>query len=201
MSDLAFVRRCTGGDKEAWNEFIEKYSLLIYSYIHSVLKIRGTAAARENIDDLFQDIFLSLSKDNYRKLRGFQGKNGCSLASWLRQVTVNRTIDFLRALRPALSIDQEDEEGNALKDILVDSSGPAPDGLSYKEKLSNLEECIAGLGRDDKLFLELHLKRGVSLEKMKECLRISRGAVDMRKSRIIERLKECFKAQGLLLDF
>ena len=39
------------------------------------------------------------------------------------------------------------------------------------------------------------------LEVLKEHFRVSRGAIDMRKSRIIDRLRECFKHKGFALDF
>ncbi|MDD5165788.1 MAG: sigma-70 family RNA polymerase sigma factor [Candidatus Omnitrophica bacterium] len=201
MNDLEFVRRCASGDKLAWDEFVDKYSRLIYNYIHSVFKVKGFASARENIDDLFQEIFLSLTQDNFKRLKTFKGKNGCSLASWLRQVTINRTIDYIRRLKPAISIDAENDDGLSLKDMLVDGSAPAFDSVAQAETMINLADCIEKLAQDDKYFLELHINQQLNLEELKSHLGVSRGAVDMRKSRILERLKECFKGKGLLLDF
>lgn len=199
MNDLKFVQKCIKGDKESWDQFVEKYSRLIYNYIHGVFKAKGHSFSQGNIADLFQEIFLSLTQDNFKRLRSFKAKNGCSLASWLRQVTINRTIDYLRRLQPALSLDEENEEGFSLKDTLVDGSIGAVDAVSRKEKLAHLTDCIKRLGNDDKYFLELHLNRGLSLQELKLHFRASRGAIDMRKKRIVERLRECFKGKGVLL--
>lgn len=201
MDDLEFVQRCVKGDKQAWDEFLKTYSRLIYNYIHNTLKIKGHPAAQENINDLFQEIFLSLTKDNFKKLKSFQARNGCSLASWLRQVTVNIAIDYLRKSRPALSLEQEDEEGLSLKDILADGSPPVSAAFEQEERLWHLKDCIKGLAREDKYFLELHLNQGVGLEELSRHLGVSRGVIDMRKHRIIDRLKECFKNKGFRLDF
>jgi len=201
MNDLEFVQRCVKGDKQAWNEFVEKYSSLIYNYIHSVLKIKGYTFAQENINDLFQEIFLSLVKDNFRKLSSFQARNGCSLASWLRQVTVNFTIDYIRKLKPSVSIDEETDEGFNLAEILPSNYPSAADTLSREERLTHLKDCIDRLDIDDKYFLELNLNRGVELEELKDYFKISRAAVDMRKLRIVERLRECFKGKFRALDF
>lgn len=201
MNDLDFVQRCIKGDKQSWDQFVDKYSRLIYNYIISVFKIKGYVFIRENVEDLFQEIFLSLTQDNFKRLRSFKGKNGCSLASWLRQVTINRTIDYIRRLKPAVSIDEENDDGFSLKDTLVDNSADAVDIAGKSETMAHLVDCIERLNKDDKYFLELHVNRGINLEKLKLHFRVSRGAVDMRKSRIIERLKECFKNKGLLLDF
>ena len=57
------------------------------------------------------------------------------------------------------------------------------------------------MNSDDKYFLELYINRGLGLDKLKAILRASRPAIDMRKARLIERLRECFKSKGFLLDF
>jgi len=45
------------------------------------------------------------------------------------------------------------------------------------------------------------MNQGLKLQHLADVLSISRSAADMRKSRIIMRLKECFQGKGLLLDF
>ncbi len=201
MSDLEFVRRCVRGDKRAWDEFVEKYSSLIYHYIHSVLKIKGHTFPQDNVNDIFQEIFVSLVKDNFKKLSTFKARNKASLASWLRQVTVNFTIDYIRKLKPGVSIDEEDESGFSLAEILASDSPSAADALSLEEKITRLKECIKRLELEDKYFLELHMHRGVRAEELKAHFRISRAAVDMRKFRIVEKLRECFKSKFKALDF
>jgi RNA polymerase sigma factor (sigma-70 family) len=200
MNDLEFVRRCVKGDRRAWNEFVERYSSLIYNYIHSVLKIKGRTCAEDNVNDLFQEIFLSLAKDNFKKLSSFQARNGCSLASWLRQVTVNFTIDYIRKLKPLVSIDEETDAGFSLAEILASNSPSVTDVLSEEERLRQLKDCIDKLALDDKYFLELHIHRGLGIAELKARFKISRPALDMRKSRIIERLRDCFKRKGFVLS-
>jgi len=200
MDDLDFVQKCVNGDKQSWDAFVDKYSRLIYSYIYGTLKLKGLGMAQENIEDLFQGIFLSLVNDNFNKLRSFKAKNGCSLASWLRQVTVNFVIDYLRKLKPALSLDEESEEGFSLKDMLLDKTQPVSEVLKDKERLLQLNDCIQKLDRDDKYFLELHLNRNLALGELTRHFRVSRAAIDMRKFRLIERLRDCFKGKGFLLD-
>lgn len=201
MDDLEFVQRCSKGDELAWNEFVDRYSRLIYSYIHAILRIKGSHLAQENINDLFQEVFLLLAKDNFKKLKTFRGKNGCSLASWLRQVVINYTIDYSRRINLDVSLDAEDEDEMSLKEILASDLPSVTDTLSQNEKLTHLKDCITDLSQDDKYFLELHLNQGLTLEELKSRFKVSRGAIDMRKRRIIERLRECFKSKGFQLDF
>jgi RNA polymerase sigma factor (sigma-70 family) len=201
MDDLEFVQRCVKGDSRDWDEFLKRYSRLIYNYIHKVLDAKGQAFTQEHINDIFQEIFCALIKDNFKRLRSFKARNGCSLASWLRQVTINFTIDYLRKIKPAVSLDEEIGEDFSLKDVLADKTAFITDTLSHEERLKSLNDCIDKLGRDDKYFLELLINRGLKPEELKEHLRLSRGAIDMRKSRIIERLRDCFRSKGFALDF
>ncbi len=195
MDDLEFVQKCLRQDKQAWDEFLIKYSRLIYNYIYSVLNTKGYHLSRDNVSDIFQEILYSLLKDNFRKLRSFKARNGCSLASWLRQVTINATIDYTRRLKPTLSLDEETDDFS-LKDILADESLSITDKLSLQEKFNDLKDCIEGLDNEEQYFLELHFHRDLSLEDLKEHFRLSRGAIDMRKKRVIERLRDCFKKKG-----
>lgn len=200
MDDLEFIQRCVKGDSQPWNEFLNKYSRLIYNYIYNTLNANSPIPTQEHTEDIFQSILRSLIDDNYKKLKSFKARNGCSLASWLRQVTINFTIDYLRKIRPVVSIDAENEEDLSLQDILPDDSIAAPERLIFEEKLDTLKECIEKLGKQEKYFLELHINRGLRLVTLKEHFRISRGAIDMQKSRIIDRLRDCFKIKGFALD-
>jgi RNA polymerase sigma factor (sigma-70 family) len=200
MNDLELVQRFVNGDKQVQDEFLTTYSRLIYNYIHHVVKSKGYTFSQDQIKEIFQDLFCSLINNDFKKLRSFKAKNGCSLASWLRQVTINFTIDYIRKIKPMLSIDEQEDEESSLKDILVDGTALINEVLSDNEKLAQLEDCIDQLDSDDKFFLELNVNQGLSLEYLKGMLNISRGALDMRKSRLIYRLKECFKSKGFLLD-
>ena len=202
MDDLEFLQRCVKGERQSWDKFVDKYSRLIYNYIHSVLKAKGVSKfSQDNIEDLFQEILLSLVQDNFKKLKSFKGRNGCSLASWLRQVVINYTIDYMRKSKPTVSLDEETDDEFSLKDILADDSASITDSLTQEERLTHLKGCIQELDNDDKYFLELHINRGLALGELKDYFKLSRGAIDMRKKRIIERLKGCFRSKGFALDY
>lgn len=200
MGDLEFIQRCAKGDRLAWKEFLDKYSNLIYSYMLSVLRIKDLRLAQENTEDLFQEIFLLLIKDDYKKLNSFKAKNGCSFASWLRQVVINFTLDYSRKFKPAMPLEEETDDGLSLKDILADTSASAIDTLIEKEGVLRLGECIEKLDNDDKYFLELYINQGLTIEEIKGLFRMTRGAIDMRKSRLIQSLRECFRKNSLKIS-
>ena len=200
MDDSELVKKCIKGNKQCWDDFVDKYSRLIYAYIYAILKYKGTQYTQENIHDIFQDVFLSLVEDNFKRLKSFKAKNNCNFASWLRQVATNTAIDHLRSIKTQVSIDWAEADDSCLKELLNDGRLSVVDNISYKERLIHLEDCIEQLGVQDQYFLELHLNQGLTLDQVKEHLKQSRGAVDMRKSRIVERLKDCFKHKGLIFS-
>lgn len=197
MDDLEFIQSCLRGEKQAWSDFILRYSRLIYNYIYSVLTIQGCRLSQGEVEDIFQEIFHSLIKDNYKKLSTYRGRNGCSLGSWLRQVTINFTIDYLRRLKPAVSIHAQEENGG-LQDTLSDSNPGAAQFLNSEENRRTLEKCIGSLELEEQYFLELFLNQELDLDQIMEHLRLNRGAVDMRRSRILRKLRDCFRKKGFL---
>jgi RNA polymerase sigma factor (sigma-70 family) len=199
-TDLEFAQRCAGGDRQAWDEFLIKYSRLIYTYIFSSARSCGATLSSTEKDDIFQEIILSLLDNNSRKLRSFRALNGCTLASWLRQVTVNFTLSRLSRRMPLVSFDGEEPSGRALEDTVADAAKSAALAAQESEDISRLAECIEALENGDKYFLELNMHLGLNLEEIREHLKITRGAADMRKARIVERLRECFKGKGVIAD-
>jgi RNA polymerase sigma factor (sigma-70 family) len=201
MNDLEFVQNCVRGDRQALDQLISNYSRLIYTYIYSILKYKGYNFAQEEIQDIFQELFYLLIKDNFRKLKSFQARGGCSLASWLRQVVVNFTIDYLRRTKNTVSLEEEIGDELSLKDVLSDGNVPADSALLDQERIEELKDCINRLDKEEKFFLKLHFHKGIALEKLKSLFGASRGAIDVQKHRIIQKLKACFKAKGFMLDF
>ena len=200
MDDLEFVQRCVKGDTQARAEFIKRYSRLIYGYIHHVLGAKGFKSPSDHVDDIFQGFIAFLLDENCKKLRVFKAKDGCTLATWIRYLSINFTRDYLRKIRPEFSLDAEIEEGFSFKDILIDGSLSALDSLSEQERFKALDDCIETLDSEDKYFVELNFNQRVSLEVLRDFLKISRGAIDMQKARLMKRLKDCFKHKGFELD-
>jgi len=153
---------------------------------------------QEQTADIFHDIFVSLVSDNFHKLKSFKGKNGCSLASWLRKITINFTIDYVRKYKPLVSLEEEKAEKVTLKDILPAEIPHPSEVLTARQNIETLQECISLLSTEDRYFVELHLYRRMDLEMLRVHLRISRSAIDMRKSRIFDRLRDCFKRKGFM---
>jgi hypothetical protein len=104
----------------------------------------------------------------------------------------------VRRIKPSFSLETAGDSDDGLLGVLVDGADGAFDRLSAGETMTGLKDCVEALGGDDKYFLEMHINRGVRLDDMREHLGISRSAVDVYKSRLMGRLRDCFKRKGFL---
>ena len=99
FSDQELLQECLGGNKIAWDYLVRKYSGLIYRTVEQTLYSSNCANPADEIPDLLNSVLLSLFDQDCKKLRQVRGKNGCSLASWIRIVAVRLTIDHMRKYR------------------------------------------------------------------------------------------------------
>lgn len=93
--EKALLTGCLRDEKSAWDAFVLQYSALVYHTIRKTFSLYHSEPRADLVEDLFQEFFLLLTQDGFKKLRQFRGDRGCSLASWLRVVAARLTIDFL----------------------------------------------------------------------------------------------------------
>jgi RNA polymerase sigma-70 factor (ECF subfamily) len=93
-SDLELTKRCCQGDDNAWSTFIDRYSSSLAAAVEQVLRTYGQAhVPRETVEDLIEEVFLELVRDNYRALRVFEGR--ASLRTYLFVLAQRRCARFI----------------------------------------------------------------------------------------------------------
>lgn len=124
--DLDLVRRLVGGEASAWERFVDEFSSAIYGAVVNTLRRNGSDTAHSN--DIAQDVFVRLCKDDFRLLRQFDPKRA-GLKTWLGVISSSVTIDFLRKQKaPNVPLDDVPEETNAVDPVTHDPV-KIPDGL------------------------------------------------------------------------
>ena len=81
------------GDRTAWEVFVRRYGGLI------VAAVRGLATSRGDIEDLTQEVFVRLCKDEFRLLKSYDPARA-ALSTWLTIVARSTARDSLRRRRP-----------------------------------------------------------------------------------------------------
>lgn len=192
MDDFELTRSCISGDKKAWDYFVERFSRLIYDSIRRTFKKYGANLNEDIIDDLHNDVFLALLDNDYRKLQSFEGRNGCSLASFVRTIAVNKTIDYWRRLRPEISIDEQDEtsESKRTKFFKELMTFDTHDSLEQEDIDRRVGVLLGELTEEEKQFCQLCFNDGLKPADIANQLGISVDNFYVRKQRLLNRLKK-----------
>ncbi len=201
LSEKELLNTCIQGSKEAWDAFVEKYTNLIYHAINKTLKTYYADHLYQDSSDIHNNIFLSLMENDYRKLRQYEGRNGCTVSSWLMAVTTNFTLNIIKRSK-ATYIPIEDNTTDNM-DVIEKVSNPQqqPDEeLSERENKEVLKELINDLNANDMLFLKLYYEEELPPEEIAEILNLTVSTVYSKKNRIREKLIKIAKKKNLLQD-
>lgn len=80
------------GEKAAWDAFVRRYGGLV------VAAVRGVAMMHAEIEDLTQEVFVRLCKDDFRLLRSYDPSRA-SLSTWITIVARSTARDGMRRRR------------------------------------------------------------------------------------------------------
>ena len=186
--DRHLLSRCLDGDREASELFVRRFSGLIYHSVRHTLATKGMPFSSEDLEDLHNTIFLHLFENRCRKLSQYQGKNGASLASWLKVVSVRTVLNHIRgSAHRALWQDRQISFEN-LSDQDREALGPLA-SMEKAEQRRLLQSAIQLLSPRDRLFMRLFFEEGLSIEEVAEFLGISLENVYTVKHRTVQRLR------------
>lgn len=199
MDDFELINGCISCDKKSWDIFVERFTRLIYDSIIRTFKKYGAEINQDLIDDLHNDVFVFLLDNQYKTLKAFEGRNGCTLASYIRTISVRKTIDYWRRLKPTISIDQEEdsEEGKKQKFFSELAIFDEHESLEQEDMLQMFEALFQSLQEDERRFCQLCFIDNQKPEEAAKQLGISIDNFYVRKQRILNRLRQIAKDKGI----
>jgi RNA polymerase sigma-70 factor (ECF subfamily) len=167
LDQLDPLAQLLAGDKRSWDGFVRRYAALI------VAAVRGVSAASADIEDLSQEVFVRLCKDDFRLLRTYDSSRA-SLSTWITIVARSTARDALRRRRPdSVPIDAVPEAH-----LKVDAVEPSPKlklpeallsprqreilGMLYDKEM-DVAEVAAALGIDPQTVRSAHHKAMLKL--------------------------------------
>jgi RNA polymerase sigma-70 factor, ECF subfamily len=166
-----------------WAEFVERYQRLITSCVLKVLRRYGAVFSAEDLDDLVNDVWLTLLRDDMRKLRQYDADRGFRIASFIGLVATNVTIDYLRARHAeATPLDQ------VMEDYVSMAVVQPRDVVEDAEQAELARAAINRLSGDEREFVfeVFHSER--SPEELARTLGVTTNTVYSRKFKVREKL-------------
>jgi RNA polymerase sigma factor (sigma-70 family) len=155
------------GEKPAWEAFVRRYAGLV------VAAVRGVAREASDVEDLTQEVFLRLCKDDFRLLRGYD-RARAGLSTWITIVARSTARDATRRHRPvSVSIEAVPEGRLAVDPVEPVHKLKLPEALlspRQREILTMLydremevSEVAAALGIDPQTVRSAHHKAMIKL--------------------------------------
>ena len=183
------LSRCFSGDRKSSENFVRQFSSLVYKSIQYTLLSKQVPFGKQDLEDLHHTVFLKLFERSFAKLRLYKGKNGCSLASWIRIITVRTVLDQLRNKGyDAIGWQNKRIGLDQLPELRFDDFEIAG-RLEAAELNRILRICIEMLPARDKLFIKLHFFRDFPIYEVAKIMQLSINNLYTLKHRAVQRLK------------
>jgi RNA polymerase sigma-70 factor, ECF subfamily len=180
--DVALLRRIGAGDREAFAEFYDKYSALLFSIASKILNDAAEA------EDVLQEAFMQI----WEKAGNFDPNLGQPLG-WAVTLVRNRAIDRIRASKRRNLLA---EEAGVEFSLATHSSGSANEAVSGHEKAKLIHSAMVELPAEQRRAIELAFFSGLTQNEISETLKEPLGTVKARIRRGLLKLRD--QLEGLL---
>ncbi|MDP3786446.1 MAG: sigma-70 family RNA polymerase sigma factor [Candidatus Omnitrophota bacterium] len=203
LSSDELVQNCIKKDKRAWDIFVERYSKVVFWAIRNRLKRFGYNFDEGDIEDIHQDVFISLWSDN--KLAQIKDKD--RVAGWLAMVAGNAAIDYFKKMKRqsppnSLSIYEEiyksgDGGDKTLEDVLPSQDAGPGKRAHLNDIFELVNSAIDSLKPKEKIVVRLNLLHGMKHRDIAEALKMPVNTVSTTIARAKEDLKVKLRRKGI----
>jgi RNA polymerase sigma-70 factor (ECF subfamily) len=166
-TDESLLERFAAGETAAFEELYRRHELKVWRFLERTVRDRAVA------DDLMQEVWFAVAREagRYRPTARF--------TTWLFTIAHHRKIDWLRARRPQVRLD--DPEEASVDEFLTDSApGPARLAESAESGAALLKAVEALPPAQQEAFL-LHAEGELSVE---EIAQVTGASFETTKSRL-----------------
>lgn len=182
MSETELIRLCQKGDRDAFNDLVEKYQNQVINTAYGML------SDREDACDAAQEVFVKI----YKGIGSFKGKS--SLSTWIYRIVSNVCNDILRKRQRntnVVSINATAQDNDDSKDMeLVDNSPTPEEFLELSEQQRLVRIAISELGSEYREIITLCDIEQLSYEEISQILKCPVGTVKSRLNRARNALRK-----------
>ena len=174
MADVD-LKACIGGDKEAWDAFVDRYSGVIFSAVERTVGGRGHGVNRSDVEDSTQEVFVRLVRDGFRLLRSYDPRQA-SLVTWLSLVARSAAIDHLRKRR--------------LEAVSLASDSPEHLAAARPQRAEPRSLPLHLLSARQRLILRMLFDEGMSVVETARMIGVNEQTIRSTKHKALSRLRE-----------
>jgi len=166
--DLALVRGCLRGDRQAFEQVVDRYQKPIYNAAYRIV------GRREDAEDVTQQVFINA----FKSLRSFNEKK--SFFSWLYRIAVNESLNKLKSLASREIFDETDH-----------GHDETPDDVYHKKELQlAVQHALGRLTNEHRTVVVLRHFQDLSYDEIAEILELPVKTVKSRLYEARQQLKD-----------
>lgn len=142
------------GDTAAWESFVHRFQPLIAGSVTRVARRYGIPSPAL-IDDLVQDTYLRLCRNNCRSLRDFEARHDEAIFGYLKVIATSVALDYFRARASQKRRDEVEDDGNNPEAAIASSS------IEHSTLLDELDRHLTSSESDrDRTIFWLYYRQG-----------------------------------------
>ncbi len=195
LKDNQLINLCLDKSPQAWSEFVERFSKVIYWAIKDKLKRSGYSFKEQDVEDIYQEIFTKIWQGSKLK----EIKNSEKTSGWLVMVAGNAAIDYFRRKNKKVSKHYNYSEQNELElDEELTLSNDNPLQVLYTQEIKEiLESALESLTSRERITITLSHLHGKKHREIAELLNMPLNTVSTIISRTKQRLRGKLKERGI----
>ena len=173
--EVALIRRCQDGDKEAFRMLVEQHKRVLFGTAYLMVRDRGLA------EDALQEALVKVWK-HLPSLRLHD-----SLKAWLLRIVVNEVKQQLRKRRvPTLPLEKASE--------LAGDPDEVGTAMLRQEEYQYLRQALGMLPSDQKETVVLRYYSGLTVPEIAAVMGQREGTIKSRLSRALDRLGDILRS-------
>ncbi len=178
QDDLELVRRCAAGDKAAWEQFVLRTKSAIHRGASVALR-KFRAVDADALDNVLQQVYVELLRENGKTLRTFRGTS--DLEGWVSIIAMRSALHLMRKRGPEAS----------LPELLPPAATTAPgEGAERSEFLDRLDAAFRKMVPEERRLLQLVYFEERSYKEIAAALGMPLNSVSPTLIRAKEKLKK-----------
>jgi RNA polymerase sigma-70 factor (ECF subfamily) len=164
VSDLTILKEYKKNNRKGLELIYSRYKNYVYTIAFHY------AGNKEDALDITQEVFLSV----FKSMEGF--KEQFSILPWIKKITVNRCLNFLRDKKQNISLNETTESGDELQNI-ISSNEMTENTIELKDTKKALEEAINKLPDRERMAILLRHMKQMKYEDIAITMKLPPGTV------------------------
>jgi len=182
-SDAALVRRCLGGERDAFGELVARHEAAVYRVTWRVLRHADDA------EDAAQEAFVRA----WRALPGFD--QALDFRPWMLRIATNAALTSRSKRRADAPLGEEDEDAPQTGEIRA--RGPSPrDTAQARELLGKVRDAVGAMPAPSAALFQLRYGEEMSVEEIAQVMEMKPNAVAVTLHRLRGRIRRMVFGRG-----